>query len=950
MKKALFGIISAVLMLCVLLTAFPLSAMAESEKLVEYYKQNGVRTGIKEIYLDPYTYYDCSGNKPAHIDAAYLTSIFQRNLSCGNTNVNILGDWANVAAGIFETGGKYTCTDNFADCYGKEYDNDTDENCYIAQLLSDSGAKSGGSKGKDNYHSTGLSVAKSLNDVRNKMGSEIADGINRKICSASDILGQGKNCDDALPELKDEKTQTVLYNMATSISRSGSTAKFKYNSYGIAFYDFDLMIIADDELEYVTKAENLKNEKNPVESAEQQGMEGFAFTEDSDVSYLVGNENYSTIDANKEFSLNNTTTDTISTSLQNSESYAFSQMIGSDTEFDSTLKGIIGGVKEIFKVSFTTEQSFSTAFTEENSYSETTGTTDVTNYPVPAQTVAYVEQSYGTASMTVPYDVPVALTFKVMVFCMNGDVYADKVCTLAFSTAGYRQSYFSTVFGSGDAEAGTYAYESLYNRYQNKDIPGWDSAHGSNHIYYKKHDGSSDPTDTTDYNLNWANDEKNETVSIESVYQKGNTLPPTLIDFATKVPMLSSGASTTVTSESYSSKIYDYKPMYLPDYIKATNLEGTSFNMLKGGVFNLSGVDITACNSNGVPYYGFKYADGHWELCDDSENVLQYNAKSNTVVAKGTGVGSIQYVINDDVKYTAEKETGTAQTKEITPLTLTFAVFENPLLNDAFVEIKDGESFKGTVGDEPVYVSELLDVVDENGSTVDSCPVVWEAENYGEGINVEDGKVSFTEDGTYKIRAILNPESAGEFTTDWIQVTPRQERKVTSAEFAAEDIESIKLAFKYFKNSTHSSQLRVDIPSFITCYDQYGDKWAGELPEIEITVDKEDGSYINDSNLLTISKSGNYAVTVKAPALENAVIGSCSFVVDADTQYEIGDTDGDNYRTVKDATVIQKNLANLITVEDLLTENADVNNDNKITIADATAIQKFLAKIDNMLS
>lgn len=944
MKKILFRIISAALMLCVLFTAFPLSAIAASEELVEYYTENNVRTGIKEIYLDPFTYYDCSGNKSAHIDSAYLSSTFQKNLTCGDTNINILGDWGNIAAAIFENGGKYTCTDDFSDCFGKSYDDDTDENCYVAELLASAGEKSGGSKGKDNYHSTGLSVAKSLNDVRNKMGSEIADGINRKICSSSDILGQGKNCDDALPELKDEKTQTVLYNMVTSISRSDGTPKFKYNSYGIAFYDFDLMIIADDELEYITEAESIKDEKNPIESAEQQGMEGFAFTENSDVSYLVGSENYSTIDANKDFSLNNTTTDTISTSLQNSESYSFSQMIGSDTEFDSTLKGIIGGVKEIFKVSFTTEQSFGTAFTEENSYSETTGTTDVTNYPVPAQTVAYVEQSHGTASMTVPYDVPVALTFKVMIFCMNGDVYADKVCTLAFSTAGYRQSYFSTVFGSGDAEAGTYAYESLYNRYQNKGVAGWDSAHGNNHIYYKKHDGSSDPTDTTDYSLNWANDEENETVSIESVYQESNSLPKTITDFATKVPMLSSGASTTVTSDSYSSKIYDYRPMYLPTCVAATNLEGTSFNMLKGGVFNLNSIDLAAFNKNNAPYYGFKSSDGHWELCDDSENVIQYNAKSNTIIAKGTGVGSVQYVINDDVKYTAEKETGTATTKDISPLELTFAVFENPLIKSASVEFKDGESFKGTVGDKPVDVSKFLDVVDENGSTVDSCPIEWEAENNGEGINLEDGKMSFTKDGTYKIRAIVNPESVGEITTDWIEVTPRQERKFADAEFTAQDIEDIKLAFKYCKNSINSSQLRVDIPSFVTCYDQYGDLWTGEIPKIDVEIDKADGADVSDGKMLTVTKEGIYNITVKS-AVDNTVIGSFKINVDADIQHELGDTDGDNYRTIKDATLIQKYLANLITVEDLYTENADVNEDGKISISDATTIQKYLAKI-----
>ena len=939
MKKFLLRILSMALMLCLLATAFPLNALAEEDPVVYYKNEAGDRTGIKQIKIEPNTYYDCSNNTAVDIDSAYLSKILDSNIALHSGGiVSILDEWAHIAGAIFENGGKYTCTDDYSSCYGKNYSTSTKENCYIAQLLADCSAKSGGTIGKDNYRSTGLSVANSLAAVRTKMGNEIADCIDRKICSGSDILGQGDNCDDALPDFKDDTERTVIYNMATSIARSGSTAKFKYNSYCVAFYDFDLMIIADDDVEYVTDAENLKNEENPVEAAEQQGISGFAYSDNNGVTYLDGSENYSTTEANKQFSLNNSSTDSISTSLQNSENFSFEQSIGSETEFDSTLKGIVGGVTETFKVSFTTGQSFGTAFTEEKSYSVNSGTTDLMSVTLPPQTVGCIQQGYGNASMTIPYDVPVALTFKVAVFSMSGDVYADKVAVLAFSTAGYKQSYFSTIFGSDSAEEGFYAYESLYNRYSNANLNGWDNAYGNNHVFYKKHDGSSSPTDTSDYSINWNN--------VESTFKNNTNSNKSLKSTATTVPMLSSGATTTVTSESYSSIIYDYLPMYLPTYLMATNLENFNFTLFKDGVFNLSSVGVDLCNKNGVPYYGFKYGDGHWELCAGSENVLEYIASANAVVAKNTGVGSIRYVINDDVTYTAKKETGTATTAEISPLTITFAVYDNPFSYRASVKFVNDDEFKGTVGDEPVDISELLEVVDENGLKIDQYPVRWETEEDASGICIDSqNKVSFDKEGTYKIRAVVSPDSISEYTTDWIEVTPRAKRVVTTAEVEATDFDNLKLQFKYFKNSKHQSAIHIDVNSLVTFYDQYGDKYIDKSAGIEVTVEEQDGCTVAENNKLVISQEGKYNVTVSSAALNEPVIGSFTINVGADIQHEIGDLNGDYYRTIKDATLVQKYLAKLVSQEEILIDNADVNEDGRITISDATAIQKYLAKI-----
>ncbi len=944
MKKKCVKLIAAFLLLCVMVTAFPLNAFAGEvqDGIVTYYTDdNGIRTGIKRINLSPYTYYDCSGGKEADVDSVYLYNILKEKISFDDTtSISILDDWASIAAAIFENEGKYTCADNYADQFGKKHGNDEYE-CYVRDLLADPSSKSNGSVSNDNYHSTGLTITNSLSSVRNKMGEEIADRIKRKTCSAGDILGQGDNCDDALLDLKDDTTRDVIYNIVTSISRSGATAKFTYNSYGIAFYDFDLSIIADEDLEYISDAEAYRDQDDSIKAAHAAGVAGTNYESSNDVTYFVGTENYSAMDVNKEISLNNTTTSTVGTSLENTEGYSYEELVGSETELDSTLKFIVGGVTETIQFSFTANEFFQTAYTEENSLSSSVGVNDVVSVPMPAQTVGYVEQGYGTATSEVSYDVPVALTFKVAIFSMSGDVYADKGCVLAFSTSGYTQSNFSTIFGTnGDSTKGLYAYDSLYKRYTNKDVNGWDGTNGNNHKYYKKHDGSSKPTDLTNEGLKWNNISTTIT----------NNCNKSIDKIAQRVPMLTSGAVAYNTSESYNSIVYDQRPMYLPTYFVAENLATVSFNMDVGGAFGLNQIKMMAYNKNGVPYYGYFKEMGHWEVCPGSEDILYVEKASNSVIAKAAGIGNVQYVLNDGIELTADKESGIVTAKDIPPYVVSFAV-KGEGTKRVVLTANNNSAITATVGDEPVYIPQLADVKDTDGNSLNNYPIAWETEADVDGATIDENNcISFTEDGTYKIRAVVNPGTLSESCSDWLEITPREKRVIASADFDIQDVKNIILNFRHLKNGSHSSKVRYDIASFVNWYDQYGDKWTGEPLDIAVTVDNPEGAHITDNRFVTLSEAGKYNICVKVPKLKDAVIGSCEFNVKEDVQYELGDTDNDNYRTIKDATLIQKYLANIITVEDMNTENADINRDNRITISDATAIQKFLAKINNILN
>lgn len=57
----------------------------------------------------------------------------------------------------------------------------------------------------------------------------------------------------------------------------------------------------------------------------------------------------------------------------------------------------------------------------------------------------------------------------------------------------------------------------------------------------------------------------------------------------------------------------------------------------------------------------------------------------------------------------------------------------------------------------------------------------------------------------------------------------------------------------------------------------------------------------------------------------------------------MGDTDEDSKVTIKDATLIQKHLASLATISEKALPFADANRDTKLTVSDATQIQKLIA-------
>ena len=61
----------------------------------------------------------------------------------------------------------------------------------------------------------------------------------------------------------------------------------------------------------------------------------------------------------------------------------------------------------------------------------------------------------------------------------------------------------------------------------------------------------------------------------------------------------------------------------------------------------------------------------------------------------------------------------------------------------------------------------------------------------------------------------------------------------------------------------------------------------------------------------------------------------------------LGDVDNDNVVSVMDATMIQRHMAQIITINGDATDRADVDGDSEISVMDATMIQRFVAQVSD---
>lgn len=659
------------------------------------------------------------------------------------TSNDFLKDWASLAYNVFRSQ-----RDSYWDHAGDGWDADYGANGNYIDLvdyllnakprhIEETGLAKENVAG---YVSSGLAVANSLKEVQQRAANDIAGLPNRKL-TGEDFLARHPM--DALTDTN----QLVLYSTVSTFDRYGRTEQIGYDSFTIAFYDFQLHVLSDDQ--------KLSGTVSTDTTTSEDGL-------------ITLFENQDRSDTTQSATLANSVTESLSSSITNSENYTFGESLGVNASVTQKIPGTPEvGLSITETLSY--GQAMSTAYSDTESYSETTNKSSTVTATVPAHTKTSAIQTRATTKATTTFNCPVGVTYRVAIFSMCGTCYDDNAAVQQFNTAGYEQRSFVTLFG-GSTDASD-AGESLYLR-ADKHLgdTSYDTTYGCTR-------GTNDDGEVWCTALDWS------TIvgygapsSSESGLKGGSTLIAAL---DSRYPKSDTGASMSVVSDSISTVQGEAMPIlpigsvYIPWQLDNNWSLDRTFELALGETLPISSYRVKANDTDNVPYYGFIPTLGTWKIVDSTgkeatssvaKMVYDSVTGSQTLEATAEGVTYVKYFIPENHYYTYD---GTPSTND-------------SISSPAYKVVVSNESrapFEGTLtltGSIQATVKETMNLnaaeglsltaITTDGETV--TPVVsWEAQE-ADGITVGvDGAMTVTKAGTFHIRAVMDG-----VCSDWVEV------------------------------------------------------------------------------------------------------------------------------------------------------------------------------------
>ena len=153
-----------------------------------------------------------------------------------------------------------------------------------------------------------------------------------------------------------------------------------------------------------------------------------------------------------------------------------------------------------------------------------------------------------------------------------------------------------------------------------------------------------------------------------------------------------------------------------------------------------------------------------------------------------------------------------------------------------------------------------------------AVPVQWNVREM-EGVTVDHtGTADFDEPGTYHIQAVYQ-----DCESNWATVTATEGRKLDKITFeepedGATTVEVTGETDKILQDNNHireeNHSIKVELDTYLEYFDQYGNTWDGQIPEVTFALaDKTDGATL-DGNVLTLTKAGTYQIQAAADGYE----------------------------------------------------------------------------------
>lgn len=588
-------------------------ALKDKAEVDVVYDENGNRVGFESIKVNATEYYDIFGGDGSSVEdlsvGQFYKKVLTSNIPHTKTEISWLpvtiyqtasSLWGNVAARVFKAAGRgygwnWEFGDNFDEYYGVATA-DKENGVYLAEQLGKAEPISKGDLKSDCVRGTGLQAYSSLNMVQEVMLDQIIDvcGERNDAEAFKEVVLEFCTGDKEGFELfKNKDEQVVLANIITNMNEPSALER-EFSTFGIAYYDFELTPVIEENLQYITAADNYES----IKDAFNNNAPGVSYTESNDGSTsMTYIQNPTSAPASVSASSSKSTTTSVSNSFSESENHSFSESIK-----------ISAGVKlqEVFnvgvEVGFSASQAIGTSYSESTSLSETVSTSSSASVTLPAYTELGIKQSMSKVEQSVEYSCPVYVTYKVAVFGVNAQ-YIQDADTGSWSITNYDQGCIFTTFGSDSKVGGITATENLYNRWNEKS-KAFELSYGNTYgMWEDQNDGN--PPLKVNY-IDWS--------------KLGNAIDATTSYLKYNIPMSSMGGTMTFKTDSYNTEITQIYPMYDLEKIRFEG-DGT-YTMAIGGDLDLNMINVVGLNKFDHPYYGFRPTMGTWHLCDKDGNDL----------------------------------------------------------------------------------------------------------------------------------------------------------------------------------------------------------------------------------------------------------------------------------------------------------------------------------------
>ena len=663
MVKNVFRILPVVALTLVLTAAMTMpdkagaavSAKKPKATNVQYFKEDGKKTGIKTFTIDTYTYYNMSKNKDLNpsqqstmkLDDAALLRIAKKQIfpKWGLIAEEVFRDQANQLVTIEGKGMMSSRDSSKKTDFDRHFSTGKVSNGYtykwavkdLAEYLSKETSLQNGDTCWDETRVTGITKIGSLNDARTLMGQELRNCSDDNDVSKDEFLGNNhqKNEDARrLPDLEDDKTGDGFANVVTCVNRAGASGDYDYVTFGLAVYDFDITPVAAENLKYIEAADDSEDGKdilmgNAGDSVSRSGITFQNDTAEGTTSYL---RNDTTQEVTQSSALENSSTEENSVSAEDTFEWGMEQEIGTEWSL-----GGFESEKCMFpRCTLNISNSWHELWSTTKSKSETKSTSKTksvnTEVSLPGHTVAVVNQSLNNKKTTENYQQPVILSYKVAVYAMSGDYFNGAAGGIENNR--YDKQWMSVLFdGSDDYQtSGCYALGSLYNRgVVNKDTQGYDGAKGKYKVWCDK--GAWNKSSK----INWGEISKSisgDSRSSHRIELGAGGKATTINDLATELPLMEKAQMLTSRREAITSSVDQIVPLYPLASVSMEN-GAKNYELRKHATteekLHLDEIELKGYDSNkgsSAEFYEFDPSWGEWKMMYD-------NAGEKTIINDG---------------------------------------------------------------------------------------------------------------------------------------------------------------------------------------------------------------------------------------------------------------------------------------------------------------------------